>query len=125
MQEKRTQIKICGLTSEEEVRWVLEENVDYFGIVLFFPKSKRNISIEKAKQLIAVCREIHSRSDHDVVKSEVQKQRPRVVAVTVSPTPEVSMLRISICPASPYLTIFMPDSSPFPPAPAAFSALRP
>ncbi|MBQ6806298.1 MAG: phosphoribosylanthranilate isomerase [Lachnospiraceae bacterium] len=88
MQEKRTQIKICGLTSEEEVRWVLEENVDYFGIVLFFPKSKRNISIEKAKQLIAVCREIHSRSDHDVVKSEVLKQRPRVVAVTVSPTPE-------------------------------------
>lgn len=72
MQQKKTRIKICGLTSEEEVRFVIEENVDYLGMVLFFPKSKRNISIERAKQLLAVCKEAKQKS----------------VAVTVSPTPE-------------------------------------
>ena len=88
MRQKKTRIKICGLTSEEEVRWVLEENVDYLGMVLFFPKSKRNISIERAKQLLAVCKGMCSHTDNGAKKSKAQKKCPQVVAVTVSPTPE-------------------------------------
>ncbi len=79
MQGRKPQIKICGLTTEEEVRWVLEEEVDYLGMVLFFPKSKRNLSIEQAKRLLYVCH--HA----DLYQ---KKKIPQTVAVTVSPTPE-------------------------------------
>lgn len=49
-----TKIKICGLTSPAEARYLNENHVDFAGIVLFFPKSKRNISIEQAKEIMAV-----------------------------------------------------------------------
>lgn len=45
-------IKICGITSPEEAGWLLQEKVDYAGIVLFFPKSHRNISCEQAESII-------------------------------------------------------------------------
>ena len=48
-----TKIKICGLTSPAEARYLNENHVDFAGIVLFFPKSKRNISIEQAKEIMA------------------------------------------------------------------------
>lgn len=79
-----TKIKICGLTRPEEVRWILEEKVDYFGMVLFFPKSRRNNSMENAKKLLGVYREecvLLGQGDEDFVS-------PRAVAVTVSPVPE-------------------------------------
>lgn len=84
MRVKNTQVKICGLTRPEEVRWVVEERADYFGIVLFFTKSKRNNSIENARKLIKVCHEecMEKRcADADFTP-------PVMVAVTVSPTPE-------------------------------------
>ena len=46
-----TKIKICGLTSPAEARYLNENHVDFAGMVLFFPKSKRNISIEQAKEI--------------------------------------------------------------------------
>ena len=46
-------IKICGLTSPAEARFLNENHVDFAGMVLFFPKSKRNISIEQAKEIMA------------------------------------------------------------------------
>lgn len=46
-------IKICGLTSPAEARYLNENHVDFAGMVLFFPKSKRNISIEQAKEIMA------------------------------------------------------------------------
>ncbi|MDD6811806.1 MAG: phosphoribosylanthranilate isomerase [Lachnospiraceae bacterium] len=73
-------MKICGLTREEEVRWVMEEKADYLGMVLFFPKSKRNISIEQAKRLLAICQEQGKPGEDGLI--------PCTVAVTVSPTPE-------------------------------------
>lgn len=88
MQQKKTRIKICGLTSEEEIRWVLEENVDYLGMVLFFPKSKRNISIERAKQLLAVDKHMQNQVISSEAKNKEQDKLPKTVAVTVSPTPE-------------------------------------
>lgn len=46
-------IKICGLTSPAEARYLNENHVDFAGMVLFFTKSKRNISIEQAKEIMA------------------------------------------------------------------------
>ena len=48
-----TKIKICGLTSPAEARYLNENHVDFAGMVLFFPKSKRNISIEQAKEIVS------------------------------------------------------------------------
>ena len=66
-----TQIKVCGLTSTKEAGWLLEEQVDYAGMVLFFPRSKRNIQPEQAEEII--------RTLGDKIKK---------VAVVVSPTEE-------------------------------------
>lgn len=64
-----TEIKICGITREEEVGWLNEAQVDYAGFV-FYEKSKRCVSIEYARKL-------------------GEKLNPNIkkVAVTVSPDP--------------------------------------
>ena len=61
--------KICGLTDIKEAQYLKDNNVDFAGIVLFYEKSKRNTSIEKAKEII--------KNSHPSVK---------VVAVTVCPS---------------------------------------
>lgn len=48
-----TKVKICGLTSPAEARYLNENHVDFAGMVLFFSKSKRNISIEQAMEIMA------------------------------------------------------------------------
>lgn len=84
MKAVKTQVKICGLTREEEVGWVVEEQADYFGVVLFFPKSRRNNSIENARKLLAV-----SQAECEKRRREEENfTAPVTVAVTVSPTPE-------------------------------------
>lgn len=64
-------IKICGVTNPADVALLNEAHVDFAGMVLFFPKSKRNLTIEKAKELMPLF-------DNSIKK----------VAVVVSPTPE-------------------------------------
>ena len=71
-------IKICGLTSVKEAEWVVEEAVDYAGIVLFYPKSRRNMTIAEAKELLPVIKRGKALSGEPI----------KAVAVTVSPTPE-------------------------------------
>ena len=46
-------VKVCGLTDTVEADYRNKNKVDFAGFVLFFPKSKRNISIEKAEQIMA------------------------------------------------------------------------
>ena len=46
-------IKICGLTDIAETEYLKRNKVDFCGMVLFFEKSKRNITIEKAKEIMA------------------------------------------------------------------------
>lgn len=46
------QIKICGITSKEEASWLNALEVDYAGFVLFFEKSKRNLDIATAKNIL-------------------------------------------------------------------------
>ena len=66
-----SQVKICGLTEIKEAEIVNQYGVDYVGMVLFYPKSKRNLPIGKAKEIIAA------------LNSSIKK-----VAVMVSPTVE-------------------------------------
>jgi phosphoribosylanthranilate isomerase len=61
------EIKICGITDIREAAYLNEAGADYAGFV-FFEKSKRNVSIPQAK-------EIMSELDEHI----------RTVAVTVSP----------------------------------------
>ncbi len=44
-------VKVCGLSRVEDIRYCNELKPDYIGFILGFPKSKRNISFEKAKEL--------------------------------------------------------------------------
>ncbi len=66
-----TQIKICGFTDPKEAGYVSAKDVAFMGMVLFFPKSKRNISINQAKEIMSAA------------EKEIKK-----VAVVVSPTVE-------------------------------------
>ena len=65
------EIKICGITAEEEMRWLIEEQVEYAGFVIW-EKSRRYCTAAKAK-------EIFNKFRSDGIKK---------VAVTVSPEPE-------------------------------------
>lgn len=47
-----TKIKICGLRSEADIGYINETKPDYCGFILNVPGSRRNISPEKAGQLI-------------------------------------------------------------------------
>lgn len=75
---KIPKIKICGLTSVEEASWVVDERVDYAGIVVFYPKSRRNMTIAQAGELLPVLKRGIALSGEPLL----------TVAVTVSPTPE-------------------------------------
>ena len=89
---KVPKIKICWLTSVKEALWCLEENVNYTGMVVFYPKSKRNMEIEQAKEILAV---LHRQKKPEPEQEQVQtdgmkaeSEPVQAVAVTVSPTPE-------------------------------------
>ena len=47
------QVKICGLTSMDDVHIIEKYGADYAGMVLFYPKSRRNIDITLAEMLVA------------------------------------------------------------------------
>ena len=47
-----TMIKVCGLTEVREAEYLNRFKIDFAGFVLFFPKSNRNISIEKAEEIM-------------------------------------------------------------------------
>lgn len=66
-----TKIKICGMTNQSDIKCVNENNVDFAGFVMFFPKSRRNIGPGTAMELLKCL--------NSSIKS---------VAVVVSPTLE-------------------------------------
>ena len=45
-------IKICGLTDVKEAEYLKKNKVDFAGMVLFYEKSKRNITVDKAYEII-------------------------------------------------------------------------
>ena len=64
-------IKMCGITTPADIAAVNEVRPDYIGMVMYFPKSKRNVSAENARKLL------------EDLRDDVQK-----VAVVVSPGAE-------------------------------------
>lgn len=67
-----TKIKICGITKPEEVKMLSDNQVDYAGMVVFYPKSKRNNTILNAKGIVRTLKNVSIST----------------VAVTVSPSVE-------------------------------------
>lgn len=57
MKTDRTQIKVCGLTQAADAVLLNENEVDFAGMVLFFEKSRRNITIGRAAEIIAALSE--------------------------------------------------------------------
>ena len=52
-----TKIKICGLSRREDIESANMVSPDYIGFIMGFPKSHRNITIERAKTLRAGLKE--------------------------------------------------------------------
>ena len=48
-----TKIKLCGLSRQCDIEWANELKPDYIGFI-FWSKSKRNVSPERAKELKAL-----------------------------------------------------------------------
>ncbi len=68
---RETKIKICGIRTVSDALLLNKYEIDYAGFVVFYEKSKRYVTIEKAKELM------------EVLDKSIKK-----VAVTVSPTVE-------------------------------------
>ena len=64
-------LKVCGLSNPIEVETCVSLNVDYCGFILNYPKSYRNISLDKAKDL-----------------TKINKKNTKYVGVLVKPTDE-------------------------------------
>jgi len=47
-------VKICGLSTAEQVEISIKYGADYCGFILNYPKSHRFIEFEKAKELTKV-----------------------------------------------------------------------
>ena len=47
-----TKVKICGITTKQDIEYINEYKPDFAGFVMFFPKSKRNIEPNTAKELL-------------------------------------------------------------------------
>lgn len=67
--DNMTRIKICGITCREDVEILNKFLPEYAGFVMFFPKSRRNISVQTAYSLLSLL-----------------DKRIKSVAVTVCPT---------------------------------------
>lgn len=50
---KMTKVKICGITTKQEIEYINEYKPDFAGFVMFFQKSKRNIDLITAKELLS------------------------------------------------------------------------
>lgn len=69
-------VKICGLTCSHEVNYLYDNKADFAGIVLFYEKSKRNVPIETAKEIINKIHAANKGTAHKI----------KSVAVTVKPS---------------------------------------
>lgn len=76
-------IKICGITQERELDKLIELKVDYGGFVVFYPKSRRNNSIEQASKLIKYVKE----------KKKAGKEEISLKTVAVMVSPDIEQLK--------------------------------
>ena len=47
-------MKICGLTSEADAGLLIKYGADYGGVVVFYPKSKRDLTLKEAKIIVDI-----------------------------------------------------------------------
>ena len=73
IKQKVPQIKICGITQDEEIQWLNEADVSYAGFVLY-EKSCRYISISKTQELF-------------------EKLNDSIKKVAVAVSPDVTMVK--------------------------------
>ena len=64
-------VKVCGLTTAEQVKTCVDLKANYCGFILNYPKSHRFIQLEKAKEL-----------------TNIEKQDTKYVGVLVNPKNE-------------------------------------
>lgn len=72
-------IKICGITKPEEASYLIDNKVDFAGVVMFFQKSKRNVSEKQAAEVLKAFKSASCQSEADT-------HNIKIVAVTVSPS---------------------------------------
>ena len=73
IKQKVPQIKICGITQDEEIQWLNEADVSYAGFVLY-EKSCRYIPISKTQELF-------------------EKLNDNIKNVAVAVSPDVTMVK--------------------------------
>ena len=79
-------IKICGLTTPQEAEYLIVNEVEYAGCVMFYEKSRRNNTPESASEIVkALTTPIHI---CDEVSCKIVTPDIKKVAVVVSPTVE-------------------------------------
>ena len=62
-------VKVCGITRKKELKFCIDNNVSFCGFILNYPKSHRNLSFKKAKNLL-----------------NIKKNKTKFVAVLVNPS---------------------------------------
>ncbi|HAT8641129.1 TPA: phosphoribosylanthranilate isomerase [Legionella pneumophila] len=51
MNPSRIRVKMCGMTRSEDIQYAIDLGVDAIGLI-FYPKSARNVSLEKARIIV-------------------------------------------------------------------------
>ena len=49
---KRVRVKICGITNKEDLEAAVDAGADALGFVVDVPESPRNVSLDRAQDLI-------------------------------------------------------------------------
>lgn len=115
--ENATEVKICGLTREEDVDVCLENGVDWIGLI-FATRSPRCLTAERGRVLrMRGAGEGAARREHGVQPGGVAGAVKGVVAVFDEGTPDDEVLRITsiVCPDVIQMPIppLLPFKKPF------------
>lgn len=73
LKQTEVKVKICGLTSKEDAMLLVKYGADYGGIVLFYPKSKRDVTINEAGKIVEILKESDIKSVAVVVSPDVEQ----------------------------------------------------
>ena len=88
-----TQVKICGLSTPETMEAALSAGADFVGL-MFFPKSPRNVSLERAAELAEIARgrakivAVTVDADDGLLSSMASRVRPDLIQCHGAETPE-------------------------------------
>ena len=66
-------MKICGLTSEADAGLLIKYGADYGGVVVFYPKSKRDVTIKEAKIIVDILKKSDIKADYIQIHGTLEK----------------------------------------------------